>query len=75
MAEKPVERDPLDLIEVVSGGPSAEEVAAAKAVIAGMLREGGSVDATVTVDRWSESARSGRTTLERGIHSWDDLAR
>jgi hypothetical protein len=66
--------DPLPLIHVVSGEPTAEDIAAAKAVVAGMLREGGSVDSAVTVDRWVASTRSGREQVEQGIDTWDELS-
>ena len=73
MIESNSEPIPLDLIEVTSGSPTVEEVAAAKAVIEGMLREGGSVESTRDASRWSESARTGRVRVERGIDTWEDL--
>ncbi len=73
MGEPTPEPNPLDLIEVTRGTPTAEETAAAKAVVEGMLRDGGSVDAARGADRWSESARTGRVRVERGIDAWEDL--
>lgn len=74
MSDETPEVDPLTLIEVVGGEPTAEDIAAAKAVVAGMLREGGAVDGTSEIDRWAASAREGRPQVEQGIHTWDDLA-
>ncbi|MFM6967853.1 MAG: acyl-CoA carboxylase subunit epsilon [Microbacteriaceae bacterium] len=74
MADETPEVDPLTVLEVVSGSPSAEDIAAAKAVVAGMLREGGSVDGHAETDRWSAAARSGREPLEQGIQSWGEAA-
>lgn len=74
MVDETPESDPLDLIEVVGGEPTAEDIAAAKAVVAGMLREGGSVDRTTEADRWSASARVGRPLVEQGIQSWGEHA-
>lgn len=73
MGESTPEPNPFDLIEVTRGTPTAEEAAAAKAVVEGMLREGGSVDSDRRTSRWSESARTGRVRVERGIDSWEDL--
>lgn len=73
MTDETPEVDPLTLIHVVSGEPTAEDIAAAKAVVAGMLREGGAVDNAATVDRWAASTRTGRDQVEQGIHTWDDL--
>lgn len=75
MSDQSPEVDPLELLEVVSGEPTAEDVAAAKAVVAGMLREGGTVDNTPETDRWTAAARTGRDSLHRGIQSWGDPAR
>lgn len=74
MPDQSPEVDPLTLIEVVSGSPTAEDIAAAKAVVAGMLREGGSVDAPEPADRWSAAVRLGREPLDRTTQSWDDAA-
>lgn len=74
MSDETPEVDPLTLIDVVRGNPNPEDIAAAKAVVAGMLREGGAVDNEPRVDRWVADARSGRDLVERGIGSWDDLA-
>ena len=53
MADETPEVDPLTVITVVGGEPSAEESAAAIAVVAGMLREGGTVDQAPPRDRWA----------------------
>ncbi len=74
MADETPDVNPLDLIEVVGGTPTAEDIAAAKAVVAGMLREGGAVDSTVEPDRWTASARATRAAVEQGIQTWDDHA-
>ena len=73
MTDETPEVDPLTLIEVVGGTPTAEDIAAAKAVVAGMLREGGEVDATPVHDRWSASTRVGRDTAERATQTWDEF--
>lgn len=65
--------DPLTLIHVTGGEPTAEEVAAATAVVSGMLREGGLVDVPVATDRWMVSARAGRDELHRGTQKWDEF--
>lgn len=53
MVNETPEVDPLTVITVVGGEPSAEESAAAIAVVAGMLREGGTVDQAPPRDRWA----------------------
>ena len=73
MGDSNAEPNPLDLIAVTGGAPTAEEAAAAKVVVEGMLREGGSVDNSREPSRWSESARTGRVRVERGIDAWEDL--
>ena len=65
--------DPLTLISVTGGDATPEEAAAAIAVVAGMLRDGGEVDAVPQPDRWAKSARSGRDVVEHGIDSWDEF--
>lgn len=75
MSDTAPEVDPIALIDVVAGEPTAEDIAAAKAVVAGMLREGGAVDGGPSVDRWSSAARAGRDPLERGIQTRDDSVR
>ena len=65
--------DPLTIITVTAGDASPEEAAAAIAVVAGMLRDGGAVDAEPQIDRWAKSARSGRELVEHGIDSWDEF--
>jgi len=65
--------NPLTLIRVIGGEPTAEEVAAATAVVAGMLREGELVDASVRTDRWMVSARAGRDQLRPGTQKWDEF--
>jgi hypothetical protein len=74
MTDETPDVDPLALIEVVSGTPTAEDIAAAKAVVAGMLREGGAVESSSGPDRWAASAREGRAALEQGIQTWGDHA-
>ena len=73
MADENSDVDPLTLIRVTGGEPTSEEVAAATAVVAGMLREGGLVDAPVPTDRWMVSARAGRDELHRGTQKWDEF--
>lgn len=73
MSDETPEVDPLTLIEVVGGSPTAEDIAAAKAVVAGMLREGGAVDTAPARDRWSASARVGRDVAERATQTWDEF--
>ncbi|MEN9741004.1 MAG: hypothetical protein RLZ72_1270 [Actinomycetota bacterium] len=73
MADETPEVDPLTLIRVVGGEPTPEDEAAAIAIVAGMLREGGVVDQAATRDRWSASARVGRDTAERGHQTWDEF--
>jgi hypothetical protein len=73
MADENSDVDPLTLIRVIGGEPTSEEVAAATAVVAGMLREGGLVDAPVPTDRWMVSARAGRDELHRGTQKWDEF--
>ena len=72
METKPVV-DPLTVITVTGGDATPEEAAAAIAVVAGMLREGGEVDAVPQPDRWSKSVRGGREAVEHGIDSWDEF--
>lgn len=73
MSDDKPEFDPLAEIRVVGGEPSAEETAAAVAVVAGMLREGGAVDSVPARDRWSASARTGREAADRGSQTWDEF--
>ncbi|MEY4457462.1 MAG: Acyl-CoA carboxylase epsilon subunit [Actinomycetota bacterium] len=61
-------------IRVESGTPSDEEAAAAIAVVAAMLVEGGAVDDPETADRWSRSVRRGRAQVSRGDTTWTGFA-
>lgn len=47
--------DPLTAIAVAAGSPTPEESAAAIAVVAGMLKDGGSADDSDRPDRWADS--------------------
>lgn len=55
--------DPLAQIRVEAGNPSAEHAAAAIAVVAGMLREGGAVEAESSSDEWTRAVRTPRPTV------------
>lgn len=59
-----------DDIRVEAGNPSAEDAAAAIAVVAAMLVEGGAVDDPETTDRWAASVRKGRAAVHRGDTTW-----
>lgn len=61
-------------IRVESGSPSDEETAAAIAVVAAMLVEGGAVDDPDTADRWRQSVRRGRAQVQRGDTAWAGFA-
>ena len=55
MTKPQTETDPLTQIRVEGGNASPDLAAAAIAVVAGMLREGGAVDEQSTVDGWRNS--------------------
>ncbi len=63
MAEPTPEVDPLTQIRVESGDPTPEQAAAAIAVVAGMLREGGAVEEDKGVDGWTQSVREPRASI------------
>jgi hypothetical protein len=62
----------FDLIRIEGGNPSPEEIAAAKAVIEGMLREGGEVDKPVVGDDWSRARRAPSGYTGRHRASWSN---
>lgn len=55
MTKPQTETDPLTQIRVEGGNASPDLAAAAIAVVAGMLREGGAVDEQSTADGWRNS--------------------
>ncbi|PTW91283.1 acyl-CoA carboxylase epsilon subunit-like protein [Microbacteriaceae bacterium MWH-Ta3] len=57
-------------IRVESGNPTPEDAAAAIAVVAAMLVEGGAVDDPDTTYRWAASVRKGRASVQRGDTTW-----
>jgi hypothetical protein len=63
MPDSASEIDPLTQIRVEAGSPTAEQAAAAIAVVAGMLREGGVVEEAKTTDAWRDSIRTPRTPI------------
>jgi hypothetical protein len=63
------ETDPLTQIRVEAGDPSPEHAAAVIAVVAGMLREGGPVDADTGVDGWTRSVRTPRSSIVGAVWS------
>jgi hypothetical protein len=71
MPENTAPDDALDQIRVVGGEPSAEHAAAAIAVVAGMLVEGGTVDAENRENDWDKSARAPRTIIDRSRDTWN----
>ena len=73
MPETPAPIEALSRIEVVGGNPTPEHAAAAIAVVAGMLVEGGTVDAAIAADQWEQSARSPRSVLDRTLTTWNDV--
>ena len=73
MPEPTPEVDPLTQIRVEAGNPSAEHAAAAIAVVAGMLREGGAVEGPTGIDEWTRSVRTPRSSL--GDLSWSNPLR
>lgn len=73
MAEPTPEIDPLTQIRVEAGNPSPEHAAAAIAVVAGMLREGGAVEEDSGIDEWTRSVRSARESIND--QSWSNPLR
>lgn len=73
MPENTAPEDALDQIRVVGGEPSAEHAAAAIAVVAGMLVEGGTVDAEPRGNEWDKSARAPRTVVDRTRDTWNNV--
>ena len=60
MAEPAPDLNPLTQIHVAGGSPTPEQEAAAIAVVAGMLREGGAVEEDKRVDGWTRDTRAPR---------------
>jgi len=73
MPNKTAPEDGLEQIRVVGGEPSAEHAAAAIAVVAGMLVEGGAVDAARRESEWDKSARAPRTTVDQTRDTWNTV--
>jgi hypothetical protein len=69
MPELEPEIDPLTQIRVEAGNPTPEHAAAVIAVVAGMLREGGPVDADTFVDGWTRSVRTLRPSMVGAVWS------
>lgn len=63
MPDATPEVDPLTQIRVEAGSPDVEQAAAAIAVVAGMLREGGAVEETDVADAWRASIQAPRTPI------------
>jgi hypothetical protein len=74
MSDNAAPEDALSRIRVVGGDPSPEHAAAAIAVVAGMLVEGGDVDAAHSEDLWELSARAPRTVVDRNRDTWNTVA-
>jgi hypothetical protein len=74
MPENTAPEDGLTLIRVVGGDPSAEHAAAAIAVVAGMLVEGGAVDTDHSENEWEKSARAPRTVVDRTRDTWNNVS-
>jgi len=60
VAEPAPDLNPLTQIHVAGGSPTPEQEAAAIAVVAGMLREGGAVEVVKRVDGWTRDTRAPR---------------
>jgi hypothetical protein len=73
MPDSTPEVDPLTQIRVESGNPKPEHSAAAIAVVAGMLREGGAVEEETHTDGWTRSVRTPRASIA-GM-SWSNSLR
>ena len=72
MADDATQAERFDLIRLEGGNPSPEHLAAAKAVIEGMLREGGEVDKPVRSDDWSRARRAPAEYSGRHRASWSN---
>jgi hypothetical protein len=69
MSSSDAEIDPLTQIRVEAGTPSPEHAAAVIAVVAGMMRDGGAVEAETGVDGWTRSVRTLRPSMVGAVWS------
>jgi hypothetical protein len=69
MASSDADIDPLTQIRVEAGNPTPEHAAAAIAVVAGMLREGGPVEAETGMNGWTRSVRTLRPSMAGALWS------
>ncbi len=69
MSSSDADIDPLTQIRVEAGNPTPEHAAAVIAVVAGMLREGGAVEAETGVDGWTRSVRTLRPSMVGAVWS------
>jgi hypothetical protein len=67
MSSSDAEIDPLAQIRVEAGNPSPEHAAAVIAVVAGMMRDGGVVEAETGVDGWTRSVRTLRSSMSGAV--------